>query len=105
MGKVERVIFSQHEATKQPLPDNVANAPELLLGLNLYMEGFEALNSTRGSGYGSEGPIPWLAMRDYCDEFDICGDQRQDFYVLVARMDHAYLEYKAEKARAAAAAR
>lgn len=97
MGKTEQGIFKQAELTKERLPAKIENAPTLIMGLELYMNGFYMLQSTRGAAYASEGPIPWLAMRDYCNEYRIVGDQRQDFYDLIARMDHAYLDYKAKR--------
>lgn len=99
MGQAEQTIFQQAERSKERLPDKILNAPELTLGLALYRNGFHALNSTRGAAYGSEGPIPWIAMRDYCIENEIHGIQRQDFYELLSRMDYAYLNFKAQKAK------
>lgn len=104
MGKAEQGILSHAERTKERLPERIENAPTLTLGLELFMNGFFILQSTRGAAYGSEGPIPWLAMRDYCNEYEIVGDQRLDFYDLLSRMDHAYLDYKAKKAKARAEA-
>lgn len=96
MGKLERTVFQQYRPGDR-IPDRILNSPELDFGLALYMNGFYTLSSTRAAGT-SEGPIPWLAMRDYCDEFEIEGIQKQDFYELIARMDQAYLDYRAKKA-------
>lgn len=99
MSETEQTILQQVERTKERLPDKIANAPEILLGLALYYNGFSALSSTRGALYSSEGPIPWLAMRDYCDENEIYGVQRQDFYDLLVKMDQAYLKFKGKKSK------
>jgi hypothetical protein len=96
MGKLEQTVFQQWRPGDR-IPERIANAPELIFGLALYMNGFYTLTSMRGSAYGTEGPIPWLAMRDYCDEHQIIGWQRQDFYDLLSRMDQAYLDYKFKK--------
>lgn len=94
---MERTVFQHAEREKTALPANIENAPELLLGLQLYMTGFTVLTSCRGANYGSEGPIPWDAMRTYCVEYGINGEQRQYFYEMLSEMDRAYLDYKAKK--------
>lgn len=96
MGPLERTVFQQWRPGDR-IPDKIANAPELDFGLALYYNGFCSLNSTRGAAYSSEGPIPWLAMMEYCREHLIQGTQRADFYELVSRMDAEYLKYKARK--------
>lgn len=96
MGKLERTIFKNYREGDQ-IPERVLNAPELTMGLELFYNGFHTLQSTRGALYASEGPIPWLAMKEYCDEYEIYSDQRLDFYELVSHMDAAYLEFKAKK--------
>jgi hypothetical protein len=97
MGVMEKAVFQRHEATKERLPDRIANAPEVQLGLDLFWNGFANLTSCRGSAYNSEGPIPWVAMRDYCEDYDIRGEQRMDFYHLIAEMDKVFLDHKAKK--------
>lgn len=97
MGIAEKAAFKQAEREKTPLPDKIMNAPEVLLGLELYINGFNALTSCRSAAYGSEGPIPWTAMRDYCVEYNIRGEQREYFYDLLAQMDKTYLDYKSKK--------
>lgn len=96
MGKLEKTVYQQYRPGDR-IPDRILNSPELDFGLALYLNGFYTLSSTRGVG-SAEGAIPWLAMRDYCDDFDIVGIQRQDFYELLALMDLAYLDYRAKKA-------
>lgn len=98
MGLTERTILRQLRPGDK-LPPRIANAPELLMGLDLYVNAFYALTSCRGSSYNSEGPIPWIAMRDYCEDSEIYGEDRFYFYELIAKMDQAYLKYKAEKAK------
>lgn len=79
-----------------PLPDAIANAPELLLGLQLYFSGFLDLNDERQIGFGN-GPIPWRAMQQYCEVQGIEGEQKDDFFFLVKQMDAEYLKHHAEK--------
>lgn len=97
---MEQNILKQASVTKEKIPERIANAPEITLGLELYMNAFYALTSCRGSLYASEGPIPWLAMRDYCEDFDIRGEDRRIFIYLMTALDQTYLKYKAKKTEA-----
>jgi len=82
-----------------PLPKVIQEAPELLPGLALYYNGFVELSSCRQvSGHG-ESPIPWTAIRDYCNEFDIEGEQRDYFFILIREMDKAYFEHLSKKTK------
>lgn len=80
-----------------PLPNAIQNAPDLLPGLDLYYDGFVALTSCRNSMFAGEGPIPWLVMRDYCNDYGIVGEQKEYFFLMLGHMDNAYLEYKLKK--------
>lgn len=79
------------------MPSKIANAPELFVGLELYYLGFLDLTSCRGQSYGTEGPISWITMHEYCFVHGIEGEQREDFFYHISRMDSAYLEFKASK--------
>lgn len=81
-----------------PVPDRIANAPELFLGLALFYLGFLALTSTRQLGL-AQGPIPYMAMMDYCLAHGIEGEQQEDFIWLVARLDLKYLEWSARRGK------
>lgn len=75
-----------------PLPDKIANAPELARGLELYFMAFQELTTCRSLGM-SVGPIPWTAIKLFCDEHEIEGEQRDDAFYLVKALDDAYREY------------
>lgn len=75
-----------------PVPDRIANAPELDMGLGLYYQGFLDLTSCRQVGMGL-GPISSLAVFDYCWRNDIAGEQLEDFLWLIPRLDAKYLEW------------
>lgn len=83
-----------------PLPERIANAPELYLGLELYYRAFLDLTSCRGQGYGTEGPISWLSIKDYADAQELDLDQRDDLFYHIQHMDLAYLKHKSEKLKA-----
>lgn len=100
-GPTERVIIQQCIANNMPLPEKIKNAPALLQGLELYYMAFMDLTTCRGQGYGSEGPIGWLQMFDYCCVYDISGEQQEDLFYHVQHLDRAYLEYKSKKLKEA----
>lgn len=78
----------------QPLPDRIANAPEVLLGLELYWQAFWELNTCRPAGWGL-APIPWSVMNDYATTFDFDDDQRESLFDYIMRMDKAYRDHHA----------
>lgn len=80
-----------------PLPERIANAPELYLGLELYYAAFMDLTTCRGQGYGTEGPISWLVIAEYADRNEIEGEQREDLFYHIQHLDAAYLEFKGKK--------
>jgi hypothetical protein len=85
---------------RQRLPDRTIqrldDKPTLRPGLSLYWTAFAELKSTRGIGMDI-GSIPWTAVKQWCDEHDIRGDQRADVFHLVDAMDRAFLEWRARK--------
>jgi hypothetical protein len=81
-----------------PLPKAIADAPELELGLELFYLAFMDLTTCRSMGFG-EGPIPWTAVRDYCDDMELVGDQRDDMFAHIRMMDTVYLNHRASKAK------
>jgi hypothetical protein len=96
MGPAEKTIIEQCYYFKRPLPDRIANAPELELGLELFLSGFLDLTSCRSIGFG-EGPIPWLAIDRYCTVHDIVDDQREDFFYHIQKLDGVYLEWRSKE--------
>jgi len=79
-----------------PLPDRIANAPQMYLGLELYYDAFWELGSCRALGW-SVGPIPWVAINDYAVAFDLDEEQRETLSYMVRVLDQAYLGYHAPK--------
>ncbi|WVW77405.1 tail chaperonin [Stenotrophomonas phage vB_SmaS_Bhz59] len=75
-----------------PVPDRIANAPDLDMGLGLYYQGFLDLTSCRQIGMGI-GPISLLSVLEYCVINGIEGEQREDFVWLVTHLDAKYLEW------------
>lgn len=74
------------------LPERIANAPQLQLGLALYYDAFWELDTCRSTGWGY-GPIPWSAMRDYAVTFELEPEQEECLYYYVRRMDSEFLRF------------
>lgn len=83
---------------RQPLPDAIANAPELFSGLEVYYEAFLELTTCRQVGFG-EGPIPWDAIDRYAERHGIADEEDyEDFVDMVRALDDAYLKHRRDKA-------
>lgn len=72
MGAVERLMVLNSYRENLPIPDKIANKPELQFGLFFYLQAFLDLNSERNNGFGI-GHIPHSKIRNYaawaqCDE-------------------------------------
>lgn len=80
-----------------PLPERIANAPELQMGLSLFFEAFFDLHTTRTVGL-EQGPIPWPAVEEYAQRLGLDEGQREELHVYVRAMDNAYLEWSRAKA-------
>jgi hypothetical protein len=73
------------------------NAPVLGVGLEFIYGSFAKLTSCRPQGFGV-GPIPWTAVSQFCRDYHIEDEDREDFEELIAKMDEAYLKYYRDKA-------
>ena len=80
----------------QPLPERIANAPELHLGLELYLQAYFDLDSERSNGMGV-GRIFWTSIADYAKAFDLDEDQTDDLFYFIRAMDNANLKRIAEQ--------
>jgi hypothetical protein len=96
-GPTEKAIIHSAARDRQPLPERIQNAPDLLLGLEIYYLAFLDFTSCRTAGYGTEGPISWMTIEDYADRKGIEGAQREDLHYYISNMDAAYLEFKSTK--------
>lgn len=93
--KQEELVLKQCRDWGDPLPDYIRNAPELLPGLELYMQAFHRLSTCRQVGMGL-GPVPWTAVVQYGSMQELGQDQLEALHYHMARMDEAYLGYLAE---------
>lgn len=95
-GPVEKVILEHAIRGRKPIPDAIANAPDLYTGLELYYVAFMDLSASRALG-SAEGPIPWPVIDYYCRAMQFSEEQREDAFYYIAAMDKAYLDFQAEK--------
>ena len=78
------------------LPEKIANAPRLQLGLDLYFDAFFDLSTCRPIGMGM-GPIPWSVIRDYAETFRLSEEQTDDLSYYVRVLDVEYMKHQAPK--------
>jgi len=66
------------------------------MGLELYQTAFADLNGCRPSGWAMT-PIPWTAIKDYADAFELELEQREDLFYYIRQLDSAYIEFVNKK--------
>lgn len=79
-----------------PIPDSIQNAPQLHMGLELYLDAFYELNTCRMSGWGVM-PISWSSIRDYAEAYDFSGAQTERLFTHVRALDKAFREHHGKK--------
>lgn len=55
------------------------------------------LTPCRSLNSGIVGPITWLVVNEYCKAYEIQGEQREDMFYFIAKLDAAYMEWCLEK--------
>jgi hypothetical protein len=95
-GPHERAIARQSYQSGQPLPSKIANAPQLFLGLALYIEAFFDLDSERSHGMGLT-PIPWTSIASYAIAHELDEEQTHSLFYHIKRLDTEHLKYLAAK--------
>lgn len=90
MGPIEQTIIKQALRAGQPIPERIANAPELKPGMNLYLEAFLDLDSERGHAFGPER-IPLGKIFEYAIAYEFDEEQTEDLVYLVREMDKAHV--------------
>lgn len=73
----------------QPLPDFIANAPELKKGLGLYLQAFFDLDTERSHAHGIT-MIPWSRIKEYAEFNNFSDEQADDLFYLIRQMDVAH---------------
>jgi hypothetical protein len=93
----EAIIMQQALRLNAPLPDKIANMPDLNLGLDFYMEVYLDLCSDKDVGFG-EGPIPWSSMDNYAKRYDIVGYEFERMVMILRSADGEILKGKQKTA-------
>lgn len=88
----ERKILEDCYRSKLPLPKKILEAPELRMGLELFMDAFFELNTCRQVGLGM-APIPWTSIKDYAEAYEFDADQTEDLFHHVRLMDHEFIRH------------
>lgn len=102
LGPHEQTLAKQAMRAGQPIPDRIANAPELEPGLQLYMQAFFDLDSERSHAMGLVA-IPWSSIASYAMVFDFDEEQTDDLFFFIRQMDKQHLKTLAEKQKQAQA--
>lgn len=96
MGSKEQSLAKQAMRAGQPLPDRIANAPQLIPGLHLYLNAFFDLDSERSHSFGYSR-IPLSAIREYAIAYEFEDYQQEDLIFFIKRMDSANADHIASK--------
>lgn len=104
LGPHEKTIAQQAFRSGQPLPDRIANAPELRLGLQLYLQAFFDLDSSR-SNSNDLNPISWLDIKRYSVECQLNDEQEEELFYYVRLLDSEHLKRLLAKKKASANAK
>lgn len=92
-GELEKTLIRHARQNRQSLPAPILNAPELNLGLQVYLQAFFDLQADRQSAF-SIGRIPSKAIRDYGKDMQFDEDQIDLLNRFVRDMDSAYVKFK-----------
>lgn len=79
---------------KGPVSERIRNAPELLPGLQFYVDAFNLLTTSRQVVQGGIGRIPYSEISRFCEDEGIEGDTREDLFFLIGQMDHFYVDWQ-----------
>lgn len=91
LAPVEQNIARQAVRAGEPLPERIANAPELTNGLQIYLQAFFDLDAERSHAMAPT-PIPWTSIAAYARAFEFDEEQTEDLFFHVRRMDAEHLK-------------
>ena len=99
MGPHEQAIAKQAIRAGQPIPERIANAPELRLGLQLFIQAFFDLDSERSHSMGLVA-IPWTSINDYAKAYNFDEEQTEDLFFFIRKLDTSHLKRLESKNKA-----
>jgi len=82
-----------------PIPRKFAEAPDVPMGLDLYLTAFWELTTCRQPGFSGPGPIPWAEIAGYAVAMGLDERQFDDLVYYIRVLDVAYLEHRAKAAK------
>lgn len=91
MGEIEQNLAKQAVRFGNPLPDRIANAPRLQLGLEIFIQAFYELDSERSHGLGPT-PIPPHLIKEYAATYDFDEEMTDDLLFFVRGIDKEHLK-------------
>ena len=91
IGPIEQSVAKQAMRAGQPMPERIANAPELQQGLQLYLQAFFDLDCERSHATAPTA-IPWTCVQDYAKAFEFDEEQTEDLHFFIRRMDSEHLK-------------
>jgi hypothetical protein len=81
----EQLIIDQCKRFGHPIPDKIANKPQLLRGLKVYYDAFSELSNDRVNG-----GIQWQSIANYAMFYGFDEDQTDDLFYHIRAMDLAF---------------
>lgn len=94
MGKDEKTLLGLAQRQNMPIPEKIANAPELLPGLQMYLDCFNDLNHSRFNSSGFVGHIHYNVIDLWCNNNDVEGDQKLAVLHIISKMDQVYINWQ-----------
>lgn len=86
---MEKGLIEAAIRRRQPLPDAIAGAPQMLWGLEAYYDAFVELSTDRQIG----GPIPWSSIDRYACRHGIEGESFEYLLRMVRALDDTFLAH------------
>lgn len=99
-GDSENAIRNAAEEAGLPVPVTIAESPKVTGGQLFYYEAFNDLHTTRSCGFDI-GPIPWTAISEYANRYQLYDEDEFSLFKNVIReVDVAYMRFAKEKIKA-----
>lgn len=96
MERSERQIVKSAMMQGHVIPDKILKRPELILGLDLYLEAFFDLEHDREYGMNLS-PIRWSTIRNYCIVNNFDEEQTEKAHYFIRSLDLTYMEIQNKK--------
>ncbi len=86
----EQTIIQQAILNRDPIPDRILNAPQLLPGLEFELGAFLELDTERSHIFGLT-QLPVSVIRNYGLNSGLDGEELEEFISLIHGLDNAHL--------------